>query len=70
MLTAVFVGMGLGFTLHGHVSERRSPLLYHLAGFVLLGLVGFVYLAHPTVPGFDAWSGDLTGDLSPGERQS
>lgn len=63
VLTAVFIGMGLGFTFHQHVSDRLSVLLFHAAPFVLLALVGFVALAHPTVPGFDTWRGDMTGDL-------
>ena len=63
VLTAVFVGMGLGFTFHHHISDRVSPWLFHLALFVLLGLVGFVYLEHPMVPGFTRWRGDLSGEL-------
>src|SRR5688500_13689919 len=63
VLIAVFVGMGLGFTLHGLVSERRSVHLFHAAPFVLLGLVLFVYYARPIMPGFAGAQGDIGGEL-------
>jgi hypothetical protein len=62
VLIAVFVGMGLGFTFH-HLVTRASPLLFQASTFLLLGLVAFVYFAHPTVPGFGAWHGDTGGEL-------
>ena len=63
VLIAVFIGMGLGFTLHGLVSERRSQHLFHAAPFVLLGLLYFVYRARPAVPGFAGAQGDVGGEL-------
>ena len=62
VLIAVFIGMGLGFTFHQHVT-RASPILFQAATFLLLGLVAFVYLARPTVPGFGTWQGDTGGEL-------
>jgi hypothetical protein len=63
VLTAVFVGMGLGFAFHHLVPERRSPVLFQGAHVVLLALVAFVYLKHPSVPGFTPWGGNVSGDL-------
>jgi SAM-dependent methyltransferase len=63
VLIAVFIGMGVGFTLHHLFSPRTSRVLVHCASPVLLGLVIFVYFKHPTVPGFNAWEGNLGGDL-------
>jgi spermidine synthase len=63
VLTAVFVGMGLGFTFHHLIPEHRSSLVFQLAPWVLLGLVAFVYVTHPTVPGFTTWNGNVGGDL-------
>jgi SAM-dependent methyltransferase len=63
VLIAVFVGMGLGFTLHGLASERRSGHLFHAAPFVLFGLVLFVYYARPAMPGFAGAQGDVGGEL-------
>ncbi|MBN2360940.1 MAG: hypothetical protein JXR83_15905 [Deltaproteobacteria bacterium] len=63
VLIAVFIGMGLGFTFHHLLSARASSVLLHLSIYLLLGLVVFVYFLHPTVPGFSAWEGNLSGDL-------
>jgi Spermine/spermidine synthase domain len=63
VLISAFIGMGLGFTFHHAVSAPTSTALLHAAVFVLLGLVGFVYVAHPAVPGFTSWQGNLGGDL-------
>jgi uncharacterized membrane protein len=62
VLIAVFVGMGLGFTFHHHLT-KASPLLFQASGFLLLGLVAFAYFARPTVPGFGTWQGDAGGEL-------
>ena len=62
VLIAVFVGMGLGFTFHQHVG-RASPILLQASTFLLLGLVLFIHLARPTVPGFGQWHGDTGGEL-------
>jgi hypothetical protein len=63
VLISAFIGMGLGFTFHHVLSPRTSNALLHASAFVLLALVGFVYVAHPAVPGFTAWQGNVGGDL-------
>jgi hypothetical protein len=63
VLISAFIGMGLGFTFHHALSVRTSTRLLHASVLVLLALVAFVYVAHPAVPGFTAWQGNLGGDL-------
>ena len=63
VLISAFVGMGLGFTFHHALSLRTSNALLHASIFVLLGLVGIVYVTHPAVPGFNHWQGNLGGDF-------
>lgn len=63
VLMGVFVGMGVGFVFHHVVPEERSSPLFHASAGVLLALVGFVYVAHPRVPGFDQWQGNVGGEL-------
>ncbi len=63
VLIATFTGMGLGFVLHERARGRLSTLLLHAALLLLLGLVVFVHYFHPSVPGFDNWGGDISGDL-------
>jgi len=63
VLFSVFVGMGAGFLNHGRLGERGSRLTFGAAPFALLGLVAFVVVARPRVPGFEAWSGNVGGEL-------
>jgi hypothetical protein len=63
VLLAVFVGMGVGFVFHTVVSTRLSPFVFNLALFVLLGMVTFLRLAPPMMPGFDQHSGEVGGEL-------
>ena len=63
VLIAVFVGMGGGFLLHQFVPDRRSGMLFALAGYALFLLLGFVYLARPNVPGFGRWGGHVGDEL-------
>ncbi|MBI5533675.1 MAG: hypothetical protein HY898_13225 [Deltaproteobacteria bacterium] len=63
VLISVFVGMGIGFTFHHHLSAKRSTTVYHLAFFLLLALVAFVYFKHPSMPGFSSRSALFGDDL-------
>lgn len=63
VLLAVFIGMGIGFIFHQRFSNRSSTVLYHASQFALLALIGFVYLAHPVVPGFNQWQAEIGGEL-------
>jgi len=63
VLLAVFVGMGMGFVFHHYIGPRLSHILFHAAVFLLLGLLVFVFFKHPSVPGFEQWSGEIGGEL-------
>jgi spermidine synthase len=63
VLTAVFIGMGAGFTFHQHVPARLSPILLHASVLVLLALVIYVTWRHPGVPGFSQWQADISGEV-------
>jgi hypothetical protein len=63
ILIAVFIGMGVGFMFHHRLSTRGSTILVHASVWVLLVLLLFVEAFDPTVPGFNAWEGDIGGDL-------
>jgi spermidine synthase len=63
VLTAVFIGMGIGFTFHRHVPERLSPFLFDGSALVLLALVVYVTWFHPGVPGFTQWQADISGEV-------
>ena len=63
VLLAVFVGLGTGFILHGLVPENRSPALVHAAVLAVLGLIAFVKLGSPVVPGFNKQQAELAGEL-------
>src|SRR5262245_37442218 len=63
VLTAVFIGMGIGFTFHHHVAERLSAVLFQGSALVLLALVVYVTWSHPGVPGFTQWQGDISGEV-------
>jgi spermidine synthase len=62
VLIACFVGMGVGFTFHSFLPARLSGHAFFFGLLVLLGLVVFVVFKHPTVPGFESWGGNITGD--------
>lgn len=63
VLLSAFLGMGIGFAFHHHVSEVWSPRVF-LAGLALaVGLILFVTWKHPIVPGFNVWHYNLDGDL-------
>lgn len=63
VLLAVFMGMGTGFIFHHYISDKRSPMVFQAAFFMLLLLVLFVYYKHPMVPGFDGQKGEIGGEL-------
>lgn len=63
ILIAVFIGMGVGFMCHHRVGARASAVLVHASVWILLSLLLFVEVSDPTVPGFNAWEGDMGGDL-------
>lgn len=63
VLIAVFIGMGLGFILHHHISEKISPYIFFTAMTLLGVLVMIVTFAHPALPGFDTSGGEFGGDL-------
>jgi spermidine synthase len=63
VLLAVFMGMGIGFTLHPLFSEQTSDRLLRLSAYILFLLIVFVIYLRPAVPGFDNLQGDLGGDL-------
>ncbi len=63
VLISVFIGMGLGFMLHQYAKARLSTVLLQFSIIVLLALVAFVHVYHPSVPGFGGWGGDIGGDL-------
>ncbi len=63
VLMAVFVGMGIGFTLHQRLSERASQIAFTVSACLLLVLAGVVTWAHPTVPGFGAHAAELEDEL-------
>jgi spermidine synthase len=63
VLMGVFIGMGVGFVFHDLIKEERSPFFFRLAAVFILVLVVFVYVAHPAVPGFATWSGNVGGEI-------
>ena len=63
VLMAVFIGMGLGFLFHQHISEERSPWFFQASVFVLGLLVILLYYKHPIVPGFSRWIGNLGDEI-------
>ncbi|OVE81669.1 hypothetical protein BVY03_03450 [bacterium K02(2017)] len=63
VLIAAFIGMGIGFSFHHFISENVSKTLYRAVTLLLLGLVAYIYIAHPSVPGFSQFLGDIGGDL-------
>ena len=63
VLLTVFMGMGIGFIFHHFLSERISPVLFHLSYFLILILVVYVYYKHPAVPGLTAWGSESGGEL-------
>jgi hypothetical protein len=63
VLMAVFIGMGLGFALNRLVPDEMAHRLFQVAPFVILLLIGFVYVGRPATPGFTQWAADVGGDL-------
>jgi SAM-dependent methyltransferase len=63
VLMAVFIGMGLGFLFHQHISDQRSPSFFQASVFTLGSLVVLLYYKHPIVPGFSRWIGNLGGEV-------
>jgi spermidine synthase len=63
VLLAAFIGMGAGFVLHRLCDERRSLHLFAASSALLLGLVAFVALVHPTMPGFGGTYADFKGEV-------
>jgi spermidine synthase len=63
VLLAAFVGLGCGFIFHHKLSDVHSEALGHLCAILLMVLVGFVLVFHPTLPGFSSWAGELDGEL-------
>ncbi|MFH1263620.1 MAG: hypothetical protein V1495_09305 [Pseudomonadota bacterium] len=63
VLLAVFIGMGAGFVFHPKIDDRRSPFFFMLSTVVLSILLGFAYLFHPAIPGFDQSSGVIGNEL-------
>ncbi|MGZ5528090.1 MAG: spermidine synthase [Limisphaerales bacterium] len=63
VLLSAFVGMGIGFVFHHHITMKLSQILFIVGFACTVGLVVFVSYKHPIVPGFDLWHYDLDGDL-------
>jgi spermidine synthase len=63
VLIGVFVGMGLGFVTHHHVSEQSSARLFHGAAWLLGVLAILVAVLRPAIPGFTGSQADLGGEL-------
>ncbi|MBI3551684.1 MAG: hypothetical protein HY077_04140 [Elusimicrobia bacterium] len=62
VLLAVFIGMGVGFLLHGSLGEGSSLTLFNASGAFLLLLAWFVLVLRPSMPGFSAVEGYFGGD--------
>jgi len=63
VLMSVFIGMGIGFMFHDVIKEEHSARLFRFAIVAVVGLVAFVYLKHPAVPGFSSWFGNVGGEI-------
>jgi hypothetical protein len=62
VLMGVFIGMGCGFLLHQHATEKVSRELLNVSALVLAAMMVFVFFARPAVPGFDESGGTLDGE--------
>jgi protein-L-isoaspartate O-methyltransferase len=63
VLLSVFIGMGVGFVFHDRIGPALSDKVF-IGGFGLaVGLILFVSLKHPIVPGFSLWHYNVGGDL-------
>jgi hypothetical protein len=63
VLLAVFVGMGVGFVLHGRAGEAASRRLLQASAYVLLALGAFVHFLKPPLPGFGTWGAEVGGEV-------
>jgi hypothetical protein len=63
VLLAVFLGMGVGFSIHQYFSPEESALWFRRSVFGLLALVAFASLGNPTFPGFAGNSGEFGSEL-------
>jgi hypothetical protein len=63
VLIATFTGMGVGFVFHRLVSPEASSRVFLGALGVLAALIGFTAFAHPRMPGFERWLGEVGGEL-------
>ena len=63
VLLSVFIGMGIGFTFHHVVPDRLAGAVFQASIWLVCALVAYVYVAHPSVPGFSTWGGDVGGDV-------
>jgi len=63
VLTAVFIGMGVGFAFHGAFGPAASAAAFRSCPAVVLGLVVLVGIVEPGVPGFASQQGDIGGDV-------
>ena len=63
VLLAAFLGMGVGFIFHHHLSDRGSRVCFQLAFVVLMALVLFVHFFHPSLPQVDGSQSELAGEL-------
>lgn len=63
VLIAAFIGMGGGFVLHTRVRQEATHRVLSWGVSALLLLVVLVNHAHPRVPGFGTFSGDVGGEL-------
>lgn len=63
VLLGAFVGMGVGFVFHQNLSAAQSRRVFEAVAPGLLGLVVFVALFHPKIPGFSERAGEVGGEL-------
>ena len=63
VLMGAFIGLGIGFVGHQFLSLKRSDMLLTAAPVAIGFLVICISLLRPSVPGFDASTGDVGGEI-------
>lgn len=64
VLLSVFLGMGLGFGISSHLTEKLSNRLLFWSPWVFLALILSIFAFRPAVPGFGGdFSGNFGGEL-------
>ena len=63
VLLSVFIGMGAGFLGHPALPGGRSAAVFVWGAILLAGLLAFVGLFRPAVPGFTSFAGEFGEEL-------